>query len=78
VNPTTPCSPASRPVPSEQRLIGVLEGTPAVTTMPPLAEERGGRRSVLDKEVVAQAVDEEKADARRARQGDPRLRARRR
>ncbi len=30
VNPTRPCAPGVRPVPSEVRLVAVVEGTPAV------------------------------------------------
>src|SRR4051812_17115150 len=46
VKPTTPCAPGVSAVPSEVRLVAVVEGTPAVAgRVPPIRELRNGASS---------------------------------
>ena len=43
VKPTSPCVPGVRPVPSDVRLVAVVEGTPAVpVSLPSIRAARNG------------------------------------
>ena len=70
VNPTSPCAPGGRPVPSELRLVAVVDGTPAVPGAW-VDEQRGEVRRRLGvplQQPGAQAVDQEHDVRRRLRQ----------
>ena len=52
VYPTMPCSPARRPVPSDVRLVAVVDGTPQTTSSMPCSEDRNGAEAALSRSSV--------------------------
>ena len=73
VKPTRPCPPGTRPVPSEVRLVDVVDGTPAVPIVEAASSEwRYGAASALRaQQVGAEPVDQEHDVRRRAGQVEP-------
>ena len=79
VKPTRPCAPGVSPVPSEVRLVAVVDGTPAVPACCSSSradEERRGV-AVAAQQLGAEAVDEEDDVRRGVGQHQPGRRARR-
>ena len=73
VKPTRPCPPGTSPVPSEVRLVEVVDGTPAVPIVEVASSEwrYGAASAWRSQQVGAEPVDQEHDVRRRTRQVQP-------